>query len=253
MKKVSAKEHKKMIVAIVILVVAVAAYSIVGLCLHNYYNKGNEEALLKSISSISRVDFRSVGKLTIVQSKKETLETRTKSGYLPRIKTEVNGSTLIIQEEQDALYNLFAWILPKPAYHLSIADLQELSVAGTGDVDIERLDAANLTISGKGTGGLNGTIAITNDLNVDVAGTLTATLHGSARSQMVQASGSSTYDSLDLETHTSNIQASGNSRINVYAKDSLGVRLSGNVKVRYKGTPDIDQEISGTGNLEPIK
>lgn len=242
-----------MIIAIAILVVAIAAYFIVGLCLQNYYNKGNEEVLHKSLSSISRVDFRSVGKLTIVQSKKETVETRTKSGYLPRIKTEVNGSTLIIKEEQDALYNLFAWALPKPVYYLSVADLRELSVAGTGDVAIERLDVANLTISGQGTGRLNGAITIANDLTVDIAGTLTATLHGSARSQTIHASGSITYDSLDLETHTSTIQASGNGRINVYAKDSLGVRLSGSAKVGYKGAPSINQEISGTGHLEHIK
>lgn len=242
-----------MTIALIVLITAIVTYLIIGFCLRSYYVVGNEITQNKATPSVTSVDFRSVGKLTIAQSEDEKLVEHTRSRYLPRIKTEVRGSTLLVQEEQDVLYNLFAWALPKPTYNLEIKDLQNISIAGTGDIELGQLHTSNLTISGKGTGSLRGDLTISDKLDVDMAGTLTTTLRGSAKLQTLRASGNIKYNALDLKTDTSQIQASGNGHIDVYAEDSLKITLSGNAKVRYKGSPSVSQEVSGTGKLESIE
>lgn len=175
------------------------------------------------------------------------------AGLLPtQLHADVQGGTLFLGQEINLLYVLFVWSLPKPTYFVAVRNIDSLTVSGAHNVEITQLKVPSLSIKGSGSSKIAASLLVEN-LEVTASGSLKATLSGSAKTQSVRTSGSSNYEALDLHTQTTIVRSSGSSRISVRVEKQLDVSASGSVGVNYKGSPQINQKISGAVKITNVE
>ena len=88
-----------------------------------------------------------------------------------------------------------------------------------------------------------------NELSASLEGMADVILKGSALSYELVMDGLGTISSYDLYSGDANVMLTGDGIVEVYAENSLDVVIEGIGKVYYKGTPSIQQQISGTGKI----
>lgn len=242
---------KVLLITTLAIVLTAAVYALIGFCVGKYYGRGETTTRKEVLSNVTSIDFKSVGKLVIDQSNNEEAQIETNSTYMSHVFSTVKGNTLEIQEEQNTLYNLFAWALPKPTYHIAVRDLNNLSISGTGNVEISELKALNLTIRARGLGKLDASLNIADTLSTDISGKRDVTLKGNAQNQQIETSGSVHYDALSLRTQTTTLVTSGTSKVNVNAQRKLSASASGTSHITYSGSPEVTQNLTGSGKLSP--
>lgn len=98
----------------------------------------------------------------------------------------------------------------------------------------------------------SGNISISLDAQVvetEISGSGQVFLKGSAQDHSINISGSGNVKAFGLETRNTyvNTSGSGNSEVNVL--EYLGVKISGSGNVFYKGNPDIEANVSGSGSI----
>jgi Putative auto-transporter adhesin, head GIN domain len=179
----------------------------------------------RDVSSFDEVELRGVGNLSIEQADSESLTVEAEEDVLPKIRTEVENSRLIIGPEPDTTINT-----TKPInYRLTVKDLNALEVSGSGDVEAEGID--------------------TDELAVTISGAGDVEIRGSADSQEVNLSGSGDYKAEDLESKEAKIDVSGSGSATVNVSDELDAEVSGSGSVEYVGDPTTNQDVSGAGEV----
>lgn len=112
---------------------------------------------------------------------------------------------------------------------LGCGDL-DLTVSGSGDIDIPVLDAQSVSTSISGSGKIN-------------------VASGQATALNSKISGSGDLSMLNVMCDQVNTVTSGSGTTKVYAVNSLFAKISGSGDVYYRGNPSVEVEISGSGKL----
>jgi len=110
----------------------------------------------------------------------------------------------------------------------------DMSIAGSGDIVIESVEATSLKASIAGSG------------DVKVNGGKATTLSGS-----ISGSGSITASS--VEVADAKVRIAGSGDCSVWSTGKLDASISGSGDIKYKGSPQLTAKVSGSGEIEPIK
>ncbi len=108
-----------------------------------------------------------------------------------------------------------------------------MSIAGSGDVVIESIDATGVKCSIAGSGDIK--------LNAGKVTTLSASISGSGS---IKAS--------NLEASGVKVGIAGSGDCFVWATGSLDASISGSGDIKYKGTPKLVAKVSGSGDIKPV-
>ncbi len=171
---------------------------------------------------------------------------------LKEIETVVEGSTLKIKWKS----KFFNWrgsedikiFIAAPTFSaLSIAgsggiyvkaglkvDNLDLSIAGSGDVVVESIEAT----------GVKSSIAGSGDIKLGA---------GKISSFSASISGSGSIKASELETSDAKVRIAGSGDCLVWATGNLDAGISGSGDIKYKGTPKLSAKVSGSGEIEPMK
>ena len=103
---------------------------------------------------------------------------------------------------------------------------------GTGSISIGSLTATDLVVNADGTG------------KIEIAGTVV--------NQELDLKGTGNYDAPDLESQTADVGVTGTGSVVLWVLDSLDVEIVGISKVSYYGSPEVTQNITGTGSLTSL-
>jgi len=114
-------------------------------------------------------------------------------------------------------------------YTITAAELVGVTISGSGDIDVSRIDADSFEARITGSG------------NIDPS--------GNSANLEVTISGSGRFSGEDLESAIGDVIVSGSGEAVVNVTDDLMVRITGSGDVRYIGDPTIDQDISGSGGV----
>ena len=114
-------------------------------------------------------------------------------------------------------------------YRVTLKDLTSLQLSGSGGVSAEGLQV--------------------NALRVEISGSGTMNLAGSADEERIAMSGSGRYDAAGLSSRSVEVDISGSGTAAVAVSEQLRVDISGSGTVTYSGDPRIDQSVSGSGRL----
>jgi hypothetical protein len=182
----------------------------------------------RQVAGFDRVDLSGSGELTITQGATESLTVEADDNIRPVLTSEVSGRTLTLGTKNGTN------IRPsRPVrYTVTMKTVHGIGVSGSG-----RANASGVS---------------TDTLALDVSGSGSMGVSGSAARETVDISGSGRVRGTSLAARTAQVSVSGSGECDVNATDTLNVDISGSGTVRYTGSPSIHQTISGSGSISKL-
>lgn len=136
-------------------------------------------------------------------------------------------------------------------YEITLPLLEGVDVSGSGDIFTEGTLSNTSFIDLTSSGSANFTMDFDNleRINISSSGSSEYTISGTTNTAYIDISGSGDIHNFDLIAETCNISSSGSVDCEVSVTADLKVDLSGSGSVCYKGNPNIQSDISGSGNI----
>jgi hypothetical protein len=186
-------------------------------------NRISEERDLEPFSEIYLAGSEEVV-VTIGEPQSVTVEAD--DNLIELVETRVKGDTLLIRTEKN--YRSSEGI----RVEITVPELDEVGLAGSGDIEISGLAVAGFSVSVTGSG------------SVAVRGTaedLDATVTGSGDLRL-----------FELEVQRAEALITGSGDIEVRATESLDASVTGSGDIRYAGEPEqVRKSVTGSGDIEP--
>ncbi|WP_288372535.1 head GIN domain-containing protein [uncultured Algoriphagus sp.] len=206
---------------------------------------GEELTETKSIAGVSKVSLTGAFNVHIHQGDEESMEIE---GYQKTI------DQLTISQENESLQIKFGSKEMEfeegftPEIHLTIANLEELSFDGAGNIESEgKLELNSLLIKGNGAANLELNFEA-NELEARLNMMGNTNFKGSAENAKILFEGMGNLDAEGLLTTNLDLRSSGMGRVSVYCTGELSLQAEGMGVVSYKGNPTvIKEEVNGLG------
>jgi hypothetical protein len=134
------------------------------------------------------------------------------------------------------------------------SDDMDLSVAGSGKMNISDLKTGKVSASVAGSGKMAIKELKSDIVSASVAGSGDIFLNGSnpGNSETFSIAGSGNIDAAGFEASVVKVEIAGSGDCKVNAKEKLTVSIAGSGNVYHKGKPEIKKEVAGSGNLRQI-
>jgi hypothetical protein len=220
------------------------------------------------VNNFDSVSLEGSGNVYIVQGDSESVTVETDDNILPLLETKVNGHELVLGMKPNQSIDPSKPIV----YQLTVKDLNGIDLKGSGNFYVSPVQSNNMAISLLGSGDIRIKGLATDSLAIDLSGSGNITieeiavktvdtnlkgsgdikLDGKSEAQTVSVAGSGNYLAADLETGSANISIPGSADVTVWVNDTLQVTVNGSGSVSYYGSPDIDQNGSGSGHLKSL-
>lgn len=171
----------------------------------------------------------------------------TDANLLTHVDTYVEGQTLVIRPEEG--YNLDPSSSVK--VYISSPSYTDFDISGASEVNTENRISDNRSI----TLGLSGASKAELDLKsplirVELSGASVVRLRGETRDLDIDAAGASKALCYNLPSENASVDLSGACSAEVMASVQLKADASGASHIRYKGTPQVNQSVSGAGSVK---
>ena len=181
----------------------------------------------REVHCFTKVEFASFGDLQIDQTGTESLTIEAAPDVLPKLTSGVSGGILRLRLAPGTTIRNAGPVV----YHLTVAALDSIAVAGAGAVT-----ASNLQ---------------TDRLAVDISGAGHVTLAGAVDSQVVTITGTGNYDGENLQSATADVTVDGAAKAVVRVSTRLNATVDGVGSVQYIGNPQVTRKINGVGSVKP--
>jgi hypothetical protein len=199
----------------------------------------------REIGDVSAVELDTSGNLTITEGE-PSLVISAPSEALDRLTADTDGSTLRLGTTPGTEV-----VLGEVRYELTVSDLSEITVNGSGDVESTVSSDAGILVDVDGSGDVSWTGLDADDVTVRVAGSGDVELSGTTAALTIQLDGSGDIDVGDLEARDAVVTIAGSGNVQVTALDTLSAEVTGSGTVTYTGDPEVDSEVSGSGDVVP--
>ena len=206
---------------------------------------GNIKTESRSVSGFTAVDLSGSGHLTIEQTGTESLTIEAEDNILPLLTSDVSNGTLRLGVKD----NTNVLTTKTINYRLTVRDLNNLIVSGSGEATAASITAGKFTITLSGSGEVTAASITASQFTVILSGSGKVTLGGTADSQAITISGSGHYDAAKLASKSAIIDISGSGTAVVMPSDTLDATIGGSGSVEYIGNPTVNQNITGLGSI----
>lgn len=180
----------------------------------------------REINTFSSISFKSVGKLKIQQTGKESLTIIAEDNILPILESRVSGQTLYISNANKSSIDPTQPI----EFVVEVKSLERLDINGVGSIEVKDIQGKRLSVSLDGVG----SIAIAG--NVDV---LELNLDGV---------GSFNGENLNAKQATVRNKGVGSAVVNV--SEELNATVLGIGSIEYIGSPQVKESVKGMGAIK---
>jgi hypothetical protein len=190
-------------IALTLLVFGCERNSIVG--------SGKQVTEPRNVSGLNAVEVKGSGELTVEQTGMESLTITAEDNLLPYLTSDVSGGRLMLGTKENAGISSSSPVL----YKLTVKNLDEITLGGSGAVNGKGLNADSLKIVIGGSGSM--------------------TVEGTAARTEVLLAGSGSYRDDGLQSKDVKIKIMGSGRAVLAASEKLDVTIVGSGSVRYVG------------------
>lgn len=205
----------------------------------------------RHLSGFNAVDIEGSVDVYIVQGQTESVKVEAPADMMDHIITEVQGNTLRIHDKNSSGWHWGNWGTHKKiAVYVSVREIHEIGVTGSGDVYFkEGIKANSLRIRVSGSGDVQG-IVETKTLDCSISGSGDMKLVGHAEQSNVSVSGSGDYSARSLVTQNTAVRVSGSGDANINVSNNLEAAVSGSGDVSYTGgAQHVVKSKSGSGDI----
>jgi hypothetical protein len=186
---------------------------------------GNVITETRKVSGFKEVSLNGSGQLTLDRDGTESLTITADDNLLPYLTSEVSGNRLTLGTKEHTGISPSKDII----YKLTVKDLDEITVAGSGSADAKGIHTDQLKVVVAGSGSLSAT--------------------GTADQQEVMIAGSGDYHGANVKSRgvTISIMGSGNAELD--ASDKLNATIMGSGDIKYSGDAVVSKNILGSGSI----
>ena len=179
----------------------------------------------REVTTFSSISFKSVGKLKIQQTDKESLTIIAEDNILPTLESRVSNQTLYISNANTSINPT------EPIeFVVEVKSLESLNAKGVGSIEIKDIQGKRLAISLDGVG----SIAIAG--NVDVLD--------------LELTGVGSFDGQALKTKQAQVRNKGVGSAVVNVSEYLDASVSGLGSIEYIGSPQVTESVKGMGTIK---
>jgi hypothetical protein len=193
---------------------------------HGVPGSGKVISESRAVAGFTSVSLKGSGQLTIDENGTESLTITADDNLLPDLISEVRGNQLILGSRDNLNINPSRDVV----YKLTVKDLNEIVIGGSGSVDAKGIH--------------------TDRLKVVIGGSGTLSAAGSAEQQEITLAGSGDYQGQGLKSKTATIGIMGSGGAVLAASDKLDVFIAGSGSIQYIGDPIVTQRILGSGSVQ---
>jgi hypothetical protein len=198
----------------------------------------------RKVPVFNQINLRGSGKVTLIKGEYQHVLVETDDNIVPHIQTEVKNGKLILSHERK---NLRPTVL---TFHITVANLEGVSISGSGNiVGKEEFDSDRFYTDVAGSGDISIKVSA-NGLESSISGSGSIYLSGSTNSFDATITGSGDVDAFDLRARDSSVVITGSGNCRISVSDNLRAKIAGSGDVLYKGYPEINQTITGSGSIK---
>jgi Putative auto-transporter adhesin, head GIN domain len=180
----------------------------------------------RAVGKFTAIRLSGIGHLVIERADAESLSVTVDDNLVPLFTSEVTDGTLYLSVVNGKRPSR------APTYKVTVSDLREVGVSGSGRIEATKLDGAILLLS--------------------ISGSASAKAAGRVDSLTLSISGSGSLDAAGLKVKRATVAVSGSGDVTVNASDELDARVSGSGDIRYIGSPRLTSRVSGSGSIEQM-
>jgi hypothetical protein len=189
--------------------------------------RGSGEVVTENrpVSNFERIDMSGLGELIIIQDGTESLSIEGDDNLMEHLEIGVEGRTLKLGFKP----GLNVVSVTRLVYTVHVAELNALSISGSGEADIVELASERLKLDVSGSGNIQVDYLAADEVDVEISG--------------------SGHVGDDMCSETVDVEVSGSGEATVCATDFLDATVSGSGSIRYYGSPSVTSSTSGTGTV----
>ena len=186
---------------------------------------GTSKTEVRPVAAFSAIRLSDVdARVVIERTGTESLAVTADDNLVSLFTSEVKDGTLHLSVAKDKSVSG-----KRPLYKITVNDLRQLGVSGSGTVEATGLDGEALAMSVAGSGEINAAGRI-EDLTISI-------------------SGSGSCNAAALKAKRAKVAVRGSGDLTVNASDELEAIVSGSGSIWYVGSPKITPSISGSGEI----
>ncbi len=223
---------------------------VLGMLLYSSAFAENEE---RNVPTFSEVSLKIPAKLYIEQGDKQSVEIVAEPSTLKEIITVVKGRTLNIRFPNKN-YFLKKFKPGKIEIHITVPEIDGLTVSGSGDIIAEDINTRILDLTVSGSGDILIDELKVNRVSTTVSGSGNIIIKdgGVADDLTVSISGSGNVKAAGFEASDVVVRIAGSGNCSVNSNGSIKARIAGSGNVNYKGNPSIDSSVAGSGRIKKM-
>lgn len=170
---------------------------------------------------------------------------------LERTVVEVQGDKLLIRPEQHLGWFHFGWSSHgKAGFVVTVPELQRATIAGSGDIRIDRVTGQSFEATVAGSGGIDVTSTDVQQLKLNIAGSGGAKVGaGKAQSAEYSVAGSGDIDAGAVQTQQAKVSIAGSGNVKAHASTAADVDIMGSGDVDVSGGAKCSINKAGSGNV----
>jgi hypothetical protein len=197
----------------------------------------------RAVADVTAVVLESSGDLTVRLGAAPSLE----------ITAGQNAMPILTSESRDGVLHL--GVLPSfiplgpVTYVLTVTEIDEVTIAGSGDIVADFDGARELVATIAGSGDITGDGIDAKSVTALIAGSGNVTLSGSTKTADLTIAGSGDIHAENLKSVDASASVIGSGDIAVHATGTLSASISGSGSIRYTGGPKVDSSIAGSGDI----
>lgn len=212
---------------------------------------GNTVEETRPVSGVTRVELATFGTVIIDIGQNESLRIEAEDNLLKYFDTAVQAGTLRIKTSPSNL-NLRP---TKPVYYfLTVKSLKQVSIAGSGDIQVPDLETTDFGIEIGGSGDVSLADLTADWFEIDIGGSGDVTTERVDVSKFrvrINGSGDITLGELNADELTLNVNGSGNLRIEdgKVVDQNIDINGSGNFQAENLASKNANILIGGSGDI----
>jgi len=202
----------------------------------------------RAVSGYTGISLALPAKVTIVQGGREGVTIEADDNFLPLIETVVERGTLKIRATERNTN--FKGKNFKINITVDAINVDQLSVAGSGDIVADRLKSPKLKASVAGSGDIDLKGLDVDALKVSIAGSGDFNASGIANDFEGSIAGSGTLRAERLKTKNVAVKIAGSGDVSIWATEAIKLSVAGSGDVKYWGDPKVTQSVAGSGSIK---
>ncbi|MDB9372146.1 GIN domain-containing protein [Nodularia sphaerocarpa] len=180
----------------------------------------------RKVAGFSSISSKSIGKITIQQTGKESLTITADDNILPLLESRVADNVLYLTIRKDTSMNPI-----KPIeFVVEVKSLESLNIDGVGSVEVKDIQSKQLSISLDGVGSM--------------------TIAGSVDVLELDLSGVGSFQGENFQTKQATVRNSGVGSAVVNVSEQLDATVSGVGSIEYIGSPQVWESRRGVGSVK---